>query len=296
MRPVERLFRRETRCGIRARLATLLLMTLTACSVLTLFYQQAPRVITLWASQQAGLNASQVDRLQEGLEASLQWHQREVLPEWIDLARYWASQASRDWEAHGLCESTARVRGQVKRTLDHSLPAWAQMAHSLSNSQLATWAASREEAQQTFRASYIEADASQVLALRLDRAKTQWERLYGDLNESQTAALREHLRQSPWNPLVQARQRRQQEHDLLQLLRQARSKNWPTTQLQTALQTWLDALWSPPDAQQRAEQAAFWQHACHMMADMHRRTNAQQRQHLGRQLKQYADAFQSAID
>lgn len=295
MRPVDRNPSFKPWSATRTALVALLTLGLAACSLLTLAYQQTPRVISSWASQQAQLSPDQSDALRDGLENSLQWHQREVLPAWIDVAKHWAARAPADWSATELCQDLERVRAQVKSTLQHSLLPWAQLAQTLSAAQLAALAKSRADAQQDFREDFIEPSASAVLERRLERAQSQWERLYGDLSAPQIARLRAHLARSPWEPIAQQHIRQQHEAALLRLLHQARTEHWGASRLQTALGAWLDAIWSPPDAPQRAQQASFWSHSCEMIADMHRRSDAKQRRHLALQLHRYAEAFEGLI-
>ena len=262
---------------------------LSACSVVGLLYQQAPRLASTWLNDQVQLSDSQRDWLNPALDDWLDWHRQNILPTWLATGRDWAQQAQRDWTSDEVCAALQGLRDQAKATLDHSLPMWTRLALSLSPAQQRRLAEQRRESLNEFHADFIAAPPQAVLDERLTRAVDNWERLYGDLSDAQIDWLRTRLQASPWSPAQSWQRRRLRDQALLDLIAQLQAQGLNQAQAQTRLQSWLDAQWSPDDPDAQARQAAFWAHTCATVADFHRQSTPAQRQHLADTLRGYAD-------
>ncbi len=275
-----------------ARLIGLVLVwSLSACSVLGLLYQQAPRWVGTWLNNQVQLSDAQRVWVEPALDEWLQWHRTQVLPLWVTTAQHWAQHAQRDWSADEVCAALDALRDQVKTTLDHSTPIWARLAVSLSPQQWRRLREQRAEAAQDFHDDFVAPSSERVLDERLARSVKNAERLYGKLSPAQVAWLRGQLQASPWSPRDTWVQRQARDQAMLRLISQLQAQALNPKQAQTQVQAWLDAQWSPEDAAASAQQAAFWRHSCATIAGLHRQASPQQRLQLAQQLRDYAQDF-----
>lgn len=271
---------------------------LGACSMLGVAYEQSPWLIERWVNNQVKLDDPQANALHADLKAELGWHRRERLPAWVSTARAIADDAPRDWSAQEVCARAEFVRQELADLLMHSTVVWARLGLQLRTPQLQALAQQRQRARQDFADDFVTAPPEDALTLRTRRAVSNWERLYGDLSDAQVAALREHLRRSPWSA-AQSLQRQQQRDTalmaLLQDLRDLSAQGDSDDALREAnarMRQWLTTLWTPQDARQADDGAGFWQHQCAMVADMHQRMSAEQRAQLARTLREYAQDFE----
>ncbi|MEZ5663404.1 MAG: DUF6279 family lipoprotein [Burkholderiaceae bacterium] len=281
----------DSQPGIIARLSArfvllLLALALAGCSATRLAYNQAPTLAYWWIDGHVDLNNGQSDALRKDIDAFFAWHRRDALPAYTRLLRTWQSMILADTDADQVCTQYTTLRVHIDTATAQVVAPLARLALSLGPAQLDHQRRHQAKGNRGFEKDFIEGDAAQRLDRRLTTATDRAERLYGTLTPAQITLLREGLQRSPWDPARTLAERQRRQADLLQTVRDLQLA---PVQAEASVAAHIRRLGHSPTPGHADYSQALVRHGCGLLAALHNSTDAVQRAHALRTLRDYED-------
>ena len=286
------------KAGIIARslLLSVLALSLAACSAVRLAYNQAPSLSYWWIDGYTDLNDAQSTVLRKDIDAFFIWHRSSELPTYITRLQQWQQLAVIDSRPDLACGQFAQLRAAYLRLIERGLEPMARLALSLTPAQLNHLQRHHAKGNREFEERYLNVSAEERLDNLLERAVDRYETLYGDLSAAQIALLREHIRQSPFDPQRIQAERLRRQSDLLRTVRDLQTHRPATPALAVvALRDWHDRVMHSPTPGFPAYSDALVRSGCEQFSALHNTTSFEQRAHAQRRLKDYESDLRALI-
>lgn len=269
-----------TTTKLRLRIIGLLALclALAACSSVRLGYNNLDEVAYWWLDGYVDFESTQSPRVRDDLDRLHQWHRRSELPRVQELLQRMERLVPGEVTAAQACELLDDARRRLVAVAERAEPAVVTLALSLTADQLKHLQERYARNNEEYRREWVRASPDERLEQRLERIVERSERVYGELQESQLAVLRQLLARSVFDPqrVLAERQRRQQ--DMLQTLRQMQAPGLELARARELMRGYFERVQSSPDAAWRAHQEALTQEGCRMLAAGHNATTPQQRE------------------
>ena len=203
----------------RARLALFAVLTLSACSVLSVAYDNADRLALVWADDWFDLDRPQGQRFRERVRERMAVHRRDELPRYAAFLREVRGAVGGAPSAAELDALFIASRGLVELGIRRSLTLMADTLVELSPEQVEHLAEEIAESNADYAEELAEATPTERLREREKELIKELERWTGRLDEAQRARLRELAARIPDGAAAWFDHRRQRQRGLLELLR-----------------------------------------------------------------------------
>ena len=271
--------------ALRGAIALVLLAALGGCSAIRLAYGQAPSLAYWWVDDFVDLTDAQSTALRKDIDTFFAWHRAQELPLYVERLEAWQTMATQDTTAEQSCQQFDILRVAYQRSVERSIEPFARLALSLQPDQFQHLARHHAKSSQKFADEWLD-DGEEARRSRLfDKAIDRYETLYGDLSPAQRNALQARTKASGFDPVRVQAERKRRQADLLTTLKQAQAQPSQATAL---LRQWHNRVLNSPDPSYAAYSKALIREGCEQYAALHNTTNAQQRAHAAKTLKQYA--------
>ena len=262
-----------------------LVFLLPACSAIKIAYNQSPDLTYWYLDSYADFSDAQSLRLKADLNGLQAWHRQTQLPAYAALLQDLQRQMSADMSQTQACVVFADVRRKLIAVADKSEPALAALVTSLDASQIQHLERRFAKGNTEYREEYLDAPAQKVRALRLDKAISRAEMLYGRLDKQQTAMMGRMFDQSVFDAPRAYAERLRRQRDVLQTLRQLVASRTagasPALQLEptrTALRGLMERNFTrSPDAAYRDYIERLTSDGCRIFSELHNTTTKIQR-------------------
>lgn len=277
---------------LRWRLVPVLALValLSACNVATIAYNRAPSLIFWRLDAMLDLSGEQSALLRPALQDWHAWHRTAHLPQVADAMRQWQLWAVQDLTAEQVCQVFDQVRVWVAEAGQAMLPALADLAPTLSPSQLERWSQHQAKQTETFAQDF--GPPGRVSDARHRRAVERSEMFYGRLSPGQRDWLRLRMEQGVFD-VEQAVAERQARHaDALETVSRIQAGADAMAEMERA---WQRTLASPREAYRRYAQLALTD-ACSQFAELHNQTTDAQRQRAVQRLQTYERDIRSLVN
>jgi hypothetical protein len=266
----------------------LLLVLLTGCNAIQLGYSNAPTLSYWWLDSYIDFNAEQSPPVRDSLAALHAWHRRNELPAYADTLQNMQRLAPGTVTPAQICGLGAEVQTHIEHLAAQAAGPISAFTPTLKPEQLRHLARQFDKHNQKWRDEWLDATPAELAERRLEQAVERSERLYGRLDEAQTALLRQSIERSSFDARLAYRERLRRQQDILQILQEhsANGLSRPT-HVQAEVLALLERLQRSPDPVYRAQQEKTRTEGCAALAALHNSTSPPQRARLMDTLRDY---------
>ena len=272
-------------------MACLFLSGLVACSTLRFGYGQAARFSYWWLDSYADFTDAQSPAVHGHTAAFFSWHRKTQLPDYAYLLAQARQEAPHNATPAQVCRWADGVTQRVGASLRHMVPALVDVGRTLSDDQLRHMAQKFEKINEESDDDFLQPDRPGRIKAAVKRAVERAESVYGSISRTQRELITSAVAASPFSPEVWLAERKQRQHDILQLLRAL-----PQMSHEEALRAMtelVDTYQHSPRAAYAAYQAKLLQYNCALAAQLHNSATAEQRQEVVDRLKGWEDDLRS---
>ncbi len=272
-------------------LASLILLSLQACSAVRLGYHGAPEWTYWWLDGYLDLDEAQSHRLRADIAALQTWHRRHELPLYAGSLAKLRSLAPSDTTATQICSLVDELRPRYQALLDQAEPTLVALAPTLSSGQLEHLARKFEKRRQKWRDEWLAGTPTERANYRFEKQVDRYEFFYGHLEQTQLETLRTALAESAFDSDQSYRALRRRQDDALLSLRRWQGGTPGDPGLRADMHALLARVIRPPANEDMGYSERLMRNFCKTLASVHNSTTAAQRQHLVQTLAGYeADA------
>ena len=280
----------------------LLLLTLGACSLVRLTYEQAPNLAYWWLDGYVDVSGEQSPKVRDAMERWFAWHRRTQLPEYVALLARAQREVTEPTTAAALCAWTGETEKQLDAALEGAVPAAAELMLTLTPEQLQHIERRFAKGNEETRADFLQADPTERKAAALKRTVERFENLYGRLGDAQRERLAGLLAKSSFDAERWLAERRLRQRELLQTLatvssagRSGGDRAAAVQQAQAGARLLIERTTRSPRTDYRAYQQRLLQDNCALVATMHNAMSAAQRQSARAKLKGWEEDLRSLM-
>ncbi|MDM0076038.1 DUF6279 family lipoprotein [Variovorax sp. J2P1-59] len=277
------------RCAKLARIIGVLVLgaALAACSAVKLAYNNLPEVSYWWLDGYVDFDGTQTPRVRDELDQLLAWHRQNELPKILGLLRKAQTLAPGDVTAAQTCDMVNEIRTRLLALAERAEQAGAEVAVSLTESQLQQLERKYTRINADYRKDWLERSVEKQHEKRYEKFVERSEDFYGRLDAEQRDLLRQQVARSVFDPQELDAERKRRQREALTLLRRFNAQKTPPAEAQAAIHAYVLRIADPPPGPWRDRQQALQQEACHDIAEFHNQTSAAQRDKAMRRLQSY---------
>ncbi len=270
---------------IRAGIAALFVLTLAACGVANLAYNNAPTVANYYVDEWLDLNAEQSAWLKPRVTKLMVWHRANELPTYRTLLNEASQQLEKNTNPEAEIERFyASTRQAVDRLTLQAMPDMVAFLQTIETQQIANlekkFATENEKL-----AKEIELTDERRRAKRLERTIERYEAWMGKLSPPQLAIINTRIASLPLTEALRFADRQRWQKEFVQLLNAKPNANQLESELRTLLIT--------PEKRRAKDYQITWQRQQDEMmkltAELIAIANAKQKQAMQKKLSGYAE-------
>lgn len=266
---------------------------LAGCGAVRFGYNQGPDLAYWWLDRYVDFNETQAPVVKDALTDWFGWHRRTQLPDYVQQMARLRGELKSDATAPQMCRWFDELQARSDAALERALPAFANLAQSLSPPQLRQLQRQHAKRSAEFREEFLQADPRERLDASVQRAIERFERIYGRLGDAQKAVIRREVQASPFDGERWAAERELRQRDLLDTIRQLQSEKPGPSQTQAILKALLERNQKSANESYRAYQQRLVQFNCEFAAKVHNVTTAVQREAAVQRIKGWEDDFRA---
>ena len=263
-----------------------LLVVLGGCSTIKLGYNNLAEVAYWWLDGYVDFDDAQTPRVREDLARLHQWHRATELPRMGQLLqRAEAMVAAGPVTAAQVCALVPELRARLQVVAERAEPALVTTALSLGPGQLQYLERKYARNNTAFRKEWVQLSPTQLLDKRTKLLTERAERVYGDLNDAQQAAVRQQLERSAFDAEKSLAERQRRQQETLATLRRLAGQDVPPDEARAQVRALVERLTLPADPQARARQETLTQEGCQNIAALHNAAGPAQRERAVKRLQ-----------
>lgn len=277
------------RCAKLARIIGVLVLgaALAACSAIKLAYNNLPEVSYWWLDGYVDFDGTQTPRVRDELERLLAWHRQNELPKIVGLLQRAQALAPNDVTPEQTCEMVNEIRTRLLALAERAEPAGAELAVSLTESQLQQLERKYVKINADYRKDWLDPSITKQHEKRYEQFLDRSEDFYGRLDAEQRDLLRRQVARSVFDPRELDGERKRRQKEALAMLRRFNAQKTSPAEAQVAFHAYVLHIADPPPGPWRDRQRALQQEACNDIAEFHNQTSAAQRDKAMRRLQAY---------
>ena len=273
----------------------LLALLLSGCSALRLGYSQAPELAYWWLDSYFDFTEAQTTRVRADLAALQAWHRSNELPIYLSLLDKVQRLTPGNVTPEQLCELYNEFMPRITATADQAEPTLSAVTLWLKPEQLAQLARQLDKRNETWREDWLDGTPGERRARHVKRLVDRAESLYGRLDATQRATVREAVAASQYDAEMSYRESQRRHTDTLQTLRLIQSGGLGAERNRLEARGLLDRAVNSPDPIYRSQQIKLLQENCRTYAALHNSTSPSQRAKALETLKGYEADLRSLM-
>lgn len=274
-----------------------LALGLSACSLVVTGYNNGPQLMMLtWINPHLDLNHAQERQALADLEQIQAWHRQHQLPLYAQWLQEMQAMAAHNIQASQVCKLFDDMRGSLTPlAAQFELPT-ARLALGLQNKQLITLQKRFEKDNKDWRKDWrLDGSAQAQAEVLTDKGLDNAQDVYGRLDASQKALLRQLAQSSGFDGAKTMTERLRQQADSVQVLQQIASKQPPLSEARVWVRDWFERSLNTPDETYAAYLKKRQSINCEAAAQFHNTTTAEQRTHAIKVLKGYEEDIRALM-
>ena len=273
----------------------LLAILLSGCSAVRLGYSQAPELGYWWLDSYFDFNEAQTTRVRADLAALHAWHRSNELPIYLGLLDKLQRMTPGNVTPDQLCELYNEFLPRLNAAADQAEPTLTAVTLLLKPEQLAQLARQLDKRNETWREDWLDGTPGERRARHVKRLVDRAESLYGRLDATQRATVREAVAASQYDAEMSYRESQRRHTDTLQTLRLIQSGGLGAERNRLEARGLLDRAVNSPDPIYRSQQIKLLQENCRTYAALHNSTSPSQRAKALETLKGYEADLRSLM-
>jgi len=271
--------------------ALLIATQLAGCSAVRLGYHNAPTLAYWWLDSYFDFDGEQSLRIRADLQAVQDWHRKEELPLLIQTLKELQGMAPKPVTPAQVCNTVTGLQARVQVTLERVAPSIAAIAPGLQATQIEQVSREFDKRNKKWREEWLEGTLAERADRRVKQIVDRAESLYGTLEPTQLATIKNHVQTSSFEGPRNYREMLRRHEDALQVLNTLRSTKPSLAQSTTAIRGLLERTLKAPDPAYRQYIDRLTAESCAATAAVHNLSTNTQRTHLLQALQDYeADA------
>jgi hypothetical protein len=220
---------------MRAPLALLMLVVLSACSGLQIGYRHADIYLAWKANAYFDLDKTQEAMVKQSIANALAWHRQSELPEYVRLLETVQTKVKGKVTREDAAWFDEQVRVLTRKSIEHLAMDGAPILATVTPAQITEMEQKLAKDNESFYDKYARGPVDKQQARRVTRFIDSAEHWVGSLNDKQRAAVKAIAAESPTRYAQQLEERRRVQHEFAALLRE---KNTPET-IVPKLKAWI---------------------------------------------------------
>ena len=268
---------------IRRILLALALALVAGCSAVQLGYRNIDTYIRWQANSYFDFEGEAADELDRRIAAFLDWHRAKALPQYVRFADEAAARSARQLVLEDLVWAHDAVMLQVRESLWAAAAEVAPLLDRLTTGQIAHLERRLAEENRKFAKEFLVGSPEDRRKRRLKRSIERLEDWVGRLSDAQVERVKQYSDSVPPSELFRDRDRKRRQAEFVAMLRARQA----TRRLPKWVADW-DAGREPAYAVAAKTQVALYMN---LLLDIDKSLSPQQRKHLARHLKGYAEDF-----
>ena len=268
-----------------------LALSLGGCSLVVTGYNNGPQLMMFtWINPHLDLNRTQERQALADLEQIQAWHRQQQLPLYVHWLQDMQALAPHNIQAAQVCKLFDEMRASLTPLAAQFEVPTARMALALQNPQLQNLQKRYEKDNKDWRQDWrLDGSAQAQLDAQTDKGLDNAQHVYGRLDQTQKALLRQLAQSSGFDGSKSMTERLRQQWDSLQVLQQIATKQPPLSDAQLLVHDWFQRSLNTPDETYAAYLRKRQSLNCEAAAQFHNTTTAQQRAHAVKVLKGYEE-------
>jgi len=268
-----------------------LALSVSACSLVATGYNNGPRLtVFTWIDPHLDLTRDQERQVLTDLTQIQAWHRQQQLPLYQQWLKQMQTLAPHNIQAAQVCKLFDEMRDSLTPVAAKFEEPTVRLALSLQSPQFVVLKKRFEKDNQQWRKDWsLNGSAEDQLDAQTDKGQDNAEMVYGRLDRSQKALLRQLAKDSGFDSVKTAQERLRQQSDAMQVLQTIASKQPPVREATALVHDWFERSLHTPDEAYAAYLRKRQELNCEAAATFHNTTTAAQREHAIKVLKGYED-------
>ncbi|MCW7541994.1 DUF1682 domain-containing protein [Aquabacterium sp. A7-Y] len=251
---------------------------MAGCSTMRLAYNQGQHMAYWWLDNYIDVTDEQSPQARDEISRWFRWHRATQLPAYAQSLAQLRQEVLHDGTPAQACRWWGEVTRWRDLAAEHALPAMADLALKLTPEQIEHLQNRYQKSNREFRKDHLQEDHEERQQARLKRSTERAESLYGRLSPEQRQWLAQRMAASPFDAEVSLRERQRRQQDVLQTLRALQAERPAVEQARARVRELVHRLMNSPDAHYRSYHDKLTAFNCELVAQLHNRTTADQRQ------------------
>ena len=270
-------------------LAATLVLALAGCSLVKLGYGQASPLAFRWIDGYVDLDDAQSLIVRGALDATVTWHRRTQLPDYVQLLGRAESEVLADTTPERMCAWAGEIRSRVDPILQFLAPAITDVALTLAPAQFAHIEKRFAQTNEEFRDEHLQRNPQRRQRAATERAVDRAEMLYGKLDDAQRALVADYVRTSPYEAERVDAERTLRQQEALAFLRRLRAANPGREEALLQVRAYLRVVDHSPRETYRVYAERVIAHNCALASALQNGASAEQRRNAARKLAGWRD-------
>jgi hypothetical protein len=267
-------------------LLPLIVTVLTACSAISLMYNQANTLVYLWADKYVDFTSAQKQLFKSRLAEQLKWHRAHELPRYVAFMEKSAALSLSDMQARDFCQQIEETQQAIRVSLLHTVPDLAELAVTASPAQLEHIKEAMEKSNRDWAKKHLPASLEKQHSAHMKDVLERYEDFYGSFDREQERFLEQQLAASSWDAQRWMNERKRRQQSVLELLRAVRGAELSVAKQK--IEALMQQYETPTDPMEQRWINEVRAQTCEISAAVHKKMNAKQRSHAQHKFIDYA--------
>ena len=273
--------------SLSASLLMMLVLALTACSVVRLAYNQADNLAYWQLNRAFDFNDAQSIKVKGAIRQWFQWHRSTQLPLYVSFLARAEKEALGPVSPALACERRQELEGWGRQAIEEAVPAMAELVLSLSPEQVTHLEKHQAKTNEDFRDDYLDGNTEDRTAAAAKFVFKVAELFYGRLDDPQRELVKREIAALPLNAQNVLDERLVYQTEFVQLIRKLNAQKATQVQAQQALRELFQQFFDPPREPLRGQRLQWIAAGCKLTANLHQQTTPEQRAKAAQRLRDW---------
>lgn len=261
-----------------------LALSVSACSILQLVYEQAPRYLQWRTNVAHHFTEEQYELARTSIRRWFDWHRREQMPQVAQMLQQAALDVRGPISPELACERRDAYLAMSKQAFAAAAPLAAAVMVQLGPSQVSRLQVFFADLNEDQREKYLSDDPRKQASLAVDFIEEWGGLVYGDFTAAQRAQMEREVIALPFSAATVLQEAQRFQARYVQLLKDTQAQKLPADQVsQRLLALLLDGI-DPQEPTRKAQMQRWVKAGCAFASDLHALTTSAQRERAERTL------------
>jgi hypothetical protein len=260
-------------------LSLLIGFSTTGCSSIQIGYNQSDTLLKWWIDDYVHLNDAQADLISSALKRQLSWHRSTVLPKMNEDLNKLKQKLSRPLNPSDVLDTYQDIRKHAYMTVEHLGKDFSLLTTSFNTEQLNFIEKKFSSTNLQFKKDFMSGSAQKQLEKRIDRTIDRTEHFFGSLSREQELQISKIVQAHPVDMTAIYKERLRRQRDMLALLKTVDAEKPNPESVEVLFLNYVKTFELGANAEQKAIETARIETLLHMISEITKLMNDQQRKH-----------------